>query len=66
MATYTQQDYARIAAVIGKNLADVMAHQKAFEKKLVGGPQRRVTDYALWAAVKRLAEGRRRSAPLAD
>jgi hypothetical protein len=31
VATYTQQDYARIAAAVGKDVSDVMAHQKDFE-----------------------------------
>ena len=31
MATYAQEDYARIAAAVGKVVADVMAHQKDFE-----------------------------------
>jgi hypothetical protein len=31
VAVYTQDDYARIAAAVGKAVADVMAHQKHFE-----------------------------------
>jgi hypothetical protein len=31
VATYTQEDYAQIAAAVGKDVADVMAHQKGFE-----------------------------------
>jgi hypothetical protein len=31
VATYTQEDYAQIAAAVGKDIADVMVHQKGFE-----------------------------------
>lgn len=35
MATYTHEDYGQIASAVGKDAADVMAHQKDFENAAV-------------------------------